>query len=213
MQRLSRVLLGVGLSLVLATAVQAQIALGVRAGYNNSTLSVEEDGVSSEDFNSRSGFHGGVDLAVMFGPMFGVEVGGQYSQKGATGDFDGTDVTLKIDYIDVPVVFAVNVPTNSQIAPRFFAGGVASFEASCKLAAGSISADCSDEDIGARKSMYVAGIFGAGIAVAAGPGSFIVQGDYQLGLTNMSDEVGVDAKVNVIQGSVGYRFPIGGSTP
>jgi hypothetical protein len=207
MRRFIRVLLGGGLSLVLATAAQAQIAVGVRGGYNNTTLSVEEDGVALEDFNSRSGFHGGVDLALAFSPMFGVEVGGQYSQKGAKAATE--DFTLKIDYIDVPVVFAVNVPTNSQISPRLFAGGVASFEASCKLASGSASADCTDQDIGARKSTYFSGIFGAGIAVAAGPGSFIVQGDYQLGLTNVSDEDGVDAKVNVIQGSVGYRFPLG----
>lgn len=210
MRRLYRVLLGGGLSLVLATAAQAQVAVGIRGGYNNSTLSVEEDGVSAEDFSSRSGFHGGVDLALMFGPMFGVEVGGQYSQKGAKSSFDGTtDISLKIDYIDVPVVFAVTVPTNGSIAPRIFAGGVASFEATCKLSAEGVSADCSDQDIGARKSTYFSGIFGAGIALAAGPGSFIVQGDYQLGLTNVSDETGVDAKVNVIQGSVGYRFPLG----
>jgi len=63
MRRLYRVLLGGGLSLVLATAAQAQVAVGIRGGYNNSTLSVEEDGVSAEDFSSRSGFHGGVDLA------------------------------------------------------------------------------------------------------------------------------------------------------
>lgn len=214
MRRFTSVLLGVSLCLVLATGVQAQAAIGIRAGVNSASLSIEEDGVAVEDFSSRFGFHGGVDLALMFGDMFGIEIGGQYSQKGAKAEEAGATLKLKVDYIDAPVVFAINVPTNSQIVPRIFAGGVASFEASCKISGEidgvSASQDCSDEDIGARKSVYFSGIFGAGVAFAAGPGSFVVQGAYQIGLTNISDEDGVDAKANVVQGSVGYRFPIGG---
>ena len=208
MRRFTSVLLGVSLSLVLATAAQAQIALGIRGGYNSSSVTLKFDDVKQEGLKSRSGFHAGADVSFMVSPMIGIELGGLYSQKGFKEDVtDGA--TLKLDYIDVPLVVAVTVPTNSQIMPRIFAGGVGSFEMSCKISDASTSVDCTDDDF-TRKKSYFSAIFGAGVAVAAGPGSFLVQADYQLGLTNIADEEGVSAKGNVIQGSVGYRFPIGG---
>jgi len=207
MRRFVSVVLGASLCVFVATTAQAQIALGIRGGYNSSTATVKVDDVKQEGLTSRSGFHGGVDLAFMASPMVGVEIGGLYSQKGF-GE-EATDAKLKLDYIDIPLVVAINVPTNSQITPRLFLGGVGSIEMSCKVSAAGVSADCTDEDF-ARKSFYFSAIGGAGIAIAAGPGTFLIQADYQLGLTNISDEEGVSAKGNAIQASVGYRFPVGG---
>ena len=208
MRRFVSVVLGASLCVFVATTAQAQIALGIRGGYNSSSVTIKENDVKIEGFKSRSGFHGGVDLAFAVSPMVGVEIGGFYSQKGF-GE-ESTDATAKLDYIDIPLVVAINVPTNSQITPRIFLGGVGSIEMSCKLSLAGTSVDCTDEDFGARKSFYFSAIGGAGIAVAAGPGTFLIQGAYQLGLTNISDEEGVSAKGNAIQASVGYRFPVGG---
>jgi hypothetical protein len=208
MRRFVSVVLGASLCVFVATTAQAQIALGIRGGYNSSTATVKVDDVKQEGLTSRSGFHGGVDLAFMASPIVGVEVGGLYSQKGL--GFEAEDAKIKLDYIDIPLVVAINVPTNSQITPRLFLGGVGSIEISCKASAGDVSVDCTDEEIGARKSFYFSAIGGAGIAVAAGPGTFLIQADYQLGLTNISDEEGVSVKGHAIQASVGYRFPVGG---
>ena len=115
----------------------------------------------------------------------------------------------------MPVLFVLSVPTEGSITPRLFAGGVASFKMSCKLK-GSVdgtsvpSQDCSDDDIGARKSNYFSALFGAGIKFGVGPGGLLLDVGYQLGLTNISDETDVTVKVNVIQASLGYQFPLGG---
>ncbi|UCG89229.1 MAG: PorT family protein [Gemmatimonadota bacterium] len=207
MRRFASVMLGVSMGLVLATAAHAQAAIGVRGGFNSSSVTIKVNDVKVEGLGSRSGFHAGAEAAFMVSPMFAIEIGGQYSQKGFKED--ATDEKAKLDYIDVPLVVAVNVPTNSQITPRIFAGGVGSFEMSCKLVDGDTSEDCTDASF-PRKKSYFSAIAGAGIAVAAGPGSFIVQAAYQLGLTNIADEEGVSAKGNAIQASVGYRYNIGG---
>ena len=133
MRRLTSVVLGTVLSLILVTGAQAQIAIGVRAGYNNSKLSITPEDPDVPDFTSRGGFHAGADLAIGLGPMFGIEAGAAYSQKGAKAAESGVDGTVAIDYIDVPLVFVVNIPTSGIITPRLFAGGVASFEMSCKF--------------------------------------------------------------------------------
>ncbi len=215
MRRLASAALAGALSLALVATVQAQIAVGVRAGYNNSRLSISPEDTDDPDFKSRGAFHFGADLAFTLSPMFAIEAGAVYSQKGATAAESGIDATVALDYLDVPVLFVVNIPTNSNITPRLFAGGVASFELSCKFklsvaGVGSASTDCDPDDIGERKKSYLSALFGGGIGFAAGPGSVLLDVGYQLGLTNLSDETAETAKLNVFQISLGYRFPLGG---
>ena len=209
MRRLTGVMLGSILSLALASTVQAQVALGIRGGYNSSKITVKADGTSIETgLKSLSGFHAGADLAFAFSPMLGIEVGGAYSQKGASED--GGDGKVAFDVVDVPVLLAVSIPTEGSVTPRLFAGGVGSFKVSCKIKEGGASADCSDADVGAPKSFYISLLFGAGVGFAAGPGSLVLDVGYQLGLTNIIDDEIETVRVNVIQASLGYRFPIGG---
>ena len=215
MRRFTGVVLGVALTMVLITGAQAQIAIGVRAGYNNAKLTFTPPDPELPDFKSRSGFHAGADLAIAIAPMFDIQAGAAYSQKGATAAESGIDATVAIDYIDVPLLFVVNIPTSGNITPRLFAGAVASFEMSCKLkqsvaGEGSVSEDCDEGNVGARKTSYFSGLFGGGIGFAAGPGNLLLDVGYQLGLTNVSDDPGQTVKENVIQASLGYRFPLGG---
>ena len=216
MRRLISLMLGAILSLALASTAQAQIALGIRGGYNSSKITVEEGGTSvDEGFKSRGAFHAGADLTIGFSPMFGIQAGGMYSQKGASLSEGTVEATIAVDYVDVPVLFVVSVPTSGNITPRLFAGGVASFKMSCKLK-GSVdgqsvpSQDCTDDDIGTLKSSYFSALFGAGIKFGVGPGGLLLDVGYQLGLTNIVDDESETVKANVIQASLGYQFPLGG---
>jgi hypothetical protein len=202
------------LGLVLVTSASAQVAVGVRAGYNNSTLSITPEDPDNPDFKSRSGFNAGADLAFWLSPMFAIEAGAAYSQKGATAAEAGIEGTFAINYLDVPALFAVYVPTGSNLTFRLFAGGVASFEMSCKVklsvpGEASVTQDCDDENVGARKKFYFSIPVGGGVGFPVGPGSLLLDLDYQIGLTNLSDETGETAKLNVFQVSLGYRFPLG----
>jgi len=210
MRRLTSVILGAILILALASNAQAQMALGIRGGYNSSSISVTVDGQSVDDgFKSRGGFHAGADLTIGFSPMFGIQAGGVYSQKGAKAeDFDAT---VAVDYIDVPVVFVLSVPTEGNITPRLFAGGVASFKMSCKIKiSGGDGVDCGDDDIGTLKSSYFSLLFGVGIKFGVGPGGLLLDAGYQLGMTNLVDDESESVKANVLQVALGYQFPLGG---
>jgi len=209
MKRRSAVVLGAILSLAVTSTAQAQVAVGLRAGYNSAKLYVVEDEVDVSDISARSGFHAGADLAFGFSPMFGIQIGGAYSQKGAKLTGFGEDVTFKSDVIDVPALLVVSIPTGGNITPRLFAGGVASFEMSCKLTATSQSEDCDADNIGERKKSYFSLMAGVGVGIAAGPGSILLDVGYQYGLTNLSEDQGVNVRQDVIQASLGFRFPLG----
>ncbi|KQC34230.1 hypothetical protein AAU57_13460 [Nonlabens sp. YIK11] len=81
---------------------QAQeIDFGVQVGYNIANL----QGDDVEDVDARNGINVGITGEYEFGPSFGLLVGAIYSQQGAEGvNAFGQDVTLKLDYINVPVL-------------------------------------------------------------------------------------------------------------
>jgi hypothetical protein len=210
MGRFTGVLLGACLSLFIVATAQAQVALGVRGGYSNSDLSVTVDGQSAQDLNTRNGLHGGVDVSFGLSHMVALEAGASYAQKGATQTVGDVKATLAADYIDVPLVLALNIPTSGTVAPRIFFGPVGSFELSCKFKGGTEgSSDCTDAGF-ARKSYYVSVLFGGGVGFGLGPGNVVLDFGFQLGMTNISEVEGEDAKMNVFQVSAGYRFPLGG---
>ena len=200
MRRLTSLMLGAILSLALASTAQAQLALGIRAGYNNSGLIVNQGGASVSQFNKLSGFHAGADLTIGVASNMGILIGGAYSQKGGTEQ--ATEEKLKVDYIDVPLLFVFTIPSSGSVTPRLFIGGVGSFEMSCKAA----GEDCTED----REKFYGSLLGGAGLAFAAGPGSLLLDAGFQLGLTNISKETDLTVKINTIQVSLGYQFPLGG---
>jgi len=80
---------------------QAQeMDFGVQVGVNVANL----QGDDVEDVDTRTGFNVGITGEYEFGPSFGLLVGAIYSQQGAEGSFAGADTTLKLDYINVPVL-------------------------------------------------------------------------------------------------------------
>ncbi len=80
---------------------QAQeVDFGVQVGYNVANF----QGDDIEDSNTRNGINVGITGEYEFSPSFGLMVGAIYSQQGADGRLLGADTTLKLDYINVPVL-------------------------------------------------------------------------------------------------------------
>ena len=61
---------------------------------------------------------------------------------------------------------------------------------------------------GKTKSVDLGLQMGAGIAIPAGPGKVIVDGRYNLGLSNISDENGMNVKNRGFAISLGYAIPL-----
>jgi hypothetical protein len=81
---------------------QAQeIDFGLQVGFNKANL----QGDYVEDVDARTGINVGLTGEYEISPSFGLMVGAIYSQQGAEGqNAFGQDTTLKLDYINVPVL-------------------------------------------------------------------------------------------------------------
>lgn len=189
--------------------------LGVEGGVNISDISLDD---SEDELDSETGVRVGAVVRYDFAPdgTFGIQSGVAYSQKGASEDVDGGELAIELDYIELPLLFVVNVGTDSPVRPRFYAGPQVAFEASCSLVgtdgSTSVDVDCDSNaleeiDEFETKSTDFSVLFGGGLEVEAGPGVLTFDGRYDLGLTNINDSLGadqIDAKNRNIQIAAGY---------
>lgn len=113
--------------LVALAASPAVAQVGITLGGISSDASVELDGNSVET-DYRTGFQGGVSYAT--GGVFGIIVGGLYTQKGF--DVVSSGERARLSYIEVPVMGVVRLPILERtIGPRLYAGINGGFEVSC----------------------------------------------------------------------------------
>jgi hypothetical protein len=109
-----------------AAPVSAQV--GITAGGIYSDASVKLDG-SDLSTESRTGFQVGVSYAT--GGIFGIIVGGYYSEKGFDVASPSTD-RVRLSYIEVPVMGVVRLPILERvIGPRLYGGINGGFEVGC----------------------------------------------------------------------------------
>lgn len=210
-------LMALSLAAVTPGAVSAQgWHVGLEGGVNVSDLDIE-----GEDTDSETGFRIGGVLRYDFAPsgLIGLQTGAAYSQKGASQTEGGVEATIELDYVEVPLLLAVNVPTGSAVRPRFYAGPQLAFEASCSLSGAdgsvSIDVDCDAselQEIGFEtESTDFSLLFGGGLELGAGPGAVTLDVRYDLGLTDINASEGPDqaeAKNRNLQLSAGYLISL-----
>jgi len=115
--------------LLAVTAVPAVAQAGIVAGGIYSDASVQLNG-NDVTTDYRTGFQVGVSYAT--GGVFGIIVGGYYSEKG----FDVVSSTdrIRLSYVEVPVMGVVRLPfLERTIGPRIYGGINGAFEVSCKV--------------------------------------------------------------------------------
>ena len=126
--------------LLAVTALPAAAQVGITAGGIYSDAKVEANG-TTVDTESRTGFQIGASYAT--GGIFGVIVGGYYSEKGF--DVADTNDRVRLSYIEVPVMAVVRLPFLERvIGPRVYGGINGGFEVSCKTE-GLVSSTFCDE--------------------------------------------------------------------
>lgn len=154
---------------VSAQVVAKKPTLGVLAGIDLATLG----GSDVSDAGSRTGLSIGGFATFHVTNEFGIEPELLFTQRGAKESSDGSDVTVKLDYIDIPVLARYDLHLqNSTVRPFFLAGPTFSFQVSCDAEesgeGGSISASCdalnNEEEGGfSKKSFDTGATLGAGI--------------------------------------------------
>ena len=90
-------------ALLLSVGAYAQHEVGTftimpKAGMNIAALT------DAEGSDVRIGFVGGAEAEYQFHDMFSVSAGLLYSMQGLTADRGGSDVTYKMDYLNVPIL-------------------------------------------------------------------------------------------------------------
>ena len=177
-----------------ATEARAQDRGGVRFGYNAATLSTDEEGF---DPKVRSGLVVGLFGVVPVNAAFAVQPEFLFSQQGAKVE-DGSDkATLKIDYVQIPVLGRIRLGANSPafllVGPSF--GFRTRAESEFNGETQSFKNDVKGHDVGLV----------TGISVYSG--MLVVDGRYTWGLTNIDDtgDIG-NTKNRVFSVSAGIRF-------
>lgn len=96
-------LIAMATALLLSVGAYAQHEVGTftimpKAGMNIAALT------DAEGSDVRIGFVGGAEAEYQFHDMFSVSAGLLYSMQGLTADRGGSDVTYKMDYLNVPIL-------------------------------------------------------------------------------------------------------------
>lgn len=154
---------------VRAQAMHPKPTLGVLAGLDLATLG----GSDVSNAGSRTGLSIGGFATFHVTNEFGIEPELLFTQRGAHESSGGSDITLKLDYIDVPVLARYDLHLqNSTVRPFFLAGPTFSFQISCDAEASgdgsSVSESCDDlnnqtEGAFSKKSFDTGATLGAGV--------------------------------------------------
>jgi hypothetical protein len=182
----------------------AQTIIGAKAGINIANVTFSTSGVSASA-DSRTAFVGGAFAQFGLGSPWFIQPEVLYSSKGTK---EG-DVSLKVDYLEVPVLIGAAFPlSNSALKPMVFAGPSVGFKLSCDEG----GFDCSD----GVKSVDFGVVFGGGLEYALSSVVLFLDGRYNLGLTDVVDteeiveEFDISAKNRTWQFMAGLGFPVGG---
>jgi hypothetical protein len=190
-------LLALGNTMAQAQTPESTWDFGLTAGVNVSTVS----GSDSDDADWRSDFMGGLSLNFGISDMLSLQPELLYSRKGAKWSEPGMTETIKLGYIDVPILVKFATGTAQQLRPVFFVGPSIGFLVSCDWSeSGAGSEDCKDD----VKSTDFGVIGGVGFDVGA-IGVFV---RFQQGLTKLPDDGDGDLFNRVV--TIGGRYSFSG---
>jgi hypothetical protein len=214
---MKRFALSIVLALTIAVSAvpqgQAGMAFGVKGGVSLSHVNADLFGTQN-----RTGFVGGVYGAFDLSPHLGVQPELLYVRKGArlfSTDvtiggitFGSVGTTLDVDYVEVPVLLRVSLPTAGPVDARLLAGPVVSFKANEQLSTTGLIDVTLPSNLTKTTDFGIA--VGGAVAVRNGALDVVAEGRYTFGLTNISSlPFGGDVKNGAFYATLGLEFPLG----
>ena len=155
---------------------QAQIS--ALAGATFSTLR----GIDGLD--SRTGWLGGLSIVLPSSGFLAFQPELLLVSKGAKGEDSGTD-GLKLDYLEVPLLFRLQLDVGTGVTPHVYAGPYLGYQISSKVEG--ISGDCDDVPGVSTKTVDVGGAVGGGLSFDVG-GALLTTGvRYSFGVSKVAD--------------------------
>ena len=187
---------------------------GAMGGLNFAKLSGEIPFSGGAEFGqTHTTFVVGGFARLRLSPIFGVEPEILYSRQGSdAAEYGGIEnpVTVKLDYLEVPVLAVLTVPVRSNsVAPSLYAGPALAVRLSCTAeedpAEGDATEDCSDD----LKSTDFGLVLGGDVEIRLGRYSLLVGARYELGLTAIDESGDYDVKRRLASVVVGFGISPG----
>lgn len=176
------------ISLFFISQLQAQnTSFGIKGGVNVATLAVED----GEEYDSKTGFHGGLLAHIHISRHFAVQPELVYSCQG--GEIPA--YKLKLGYLNLPVLaqYMINDGFRLQTGPQI------GFLMSAEQKMGDVEVDVAS----AYDNIDFAWVVGAGYLFKNGVG---VDLRYNIGLTDVADATNTDLQNRVLQLGLFYQF-------
>ena len=177
-------------------------------------------GINSAKFNqgdpdARTGLVAGVGLIKPLAPNWAFQPELTYSMKGAKGSEEGVTATIKLSYLELPLLLRFDVPTQAGVHPFFQAGPALALKLSCDFAltdgtnslsdsCGTVSGDFESDD---AKTFDVGAMFGGGFAFKHMDHVVTIGLRYNVGLLDVFSDGGVKNRVLALVGS--FEWPWG----
>lgn len=157
------------------------------------------DLTKADDSDVRVGLAAGAEFEYQATDMLGISFGALYSMQGCKGTIEnGADGTIKLDYINIPILANVYVAKGFAVKLGVQPG----FKVSSKLSA-KASGVSATADLDGVKSVD----FSIPVGLSYEFSNFVVDGRYNFGVTKWAD--GVDGSKNsVFQITLGYKFDL-----
>ena len=197
----------VSLMVACFATVQAQqpegtISIQPKIGLNLASMTEAGD-----DSKLRVGFAIGAEGLYQVSDIFGVSAGMMYSQQGVKGDFGYVDGTMKMDYLNIPILANVYVAKGLAVKIGIQPGFLINDKMKVKTSGISV-------EMGVKEAFQRAGLdadvksldFTIPVGLSYEISNFVIDARYNWGLTKTIDGVGDGTRNSVFQFTLGYKF-------
>lgn len=182
------------------------LSLGAFAQHEVGTLTIQPKvGINianmtdTDDASARIGFVAGGEFEYQATNFLSLSAGMLYSMQGVKGEESGTDLTIKTDYINVPIMANVYVAQGLAVKVGLQPGFNVSGKYKASHSGTSLSGDLSD--LGIEPESFD---FAIPVGLSYEYENFVFDARYNIGVTKAID----DSKHNVFQFTLGYKFAL-----
>jgi hypothetical protein len=182
------------------------ISLGVKGGASFNSLAGKGAGTVVQ----RTGYIGGLFLNVSFLKIFSVQPEVLIHQGGATNTVNNNVDVIKLNYVEVPVLFKIRLPLAGVLFPNIFAGPDFSYKVgSTYTSTNQQSGQTVTIDKGNITKTGTGAVVGAGLDIQLDHLFLSVDGRYGASFTNLGNstyDLNVHNKYFTLMAGVGVKF-------
>jgi hypothetical protein len=185
--------------LVASPSVAQRISVGGKLGQTVANLKSSDPG---DNLRSKGGFVAGGFLNIAITSFLSIEPQLLIVQKGARVRDDEGDITLKLDYLEAPVLGVLTLPTWGVVTPFVYAGASYGINVSAVAARVDVDGEGSRDIDADIQPTDVAVTYGGGINVDG----LTLEARYSRGLDSISEDA-TTIRTRTILIMAGFRFP------